>query len=436
VAGNSHNGTNNDFALVRYNADGTLDTSFSGDGMVTTAIGSGDDKGFSVAVQADGKILMSGESHNGSDYDVALVRYNADGTLDTSFSSDGLLTTAIGSGDERGRSVTLQSDGKILVAGNSHNGTNNDFALVRYNADGTLDTSFSGDGFLTTAIGSGDESVRSVTVQADGKILMAGESYNGSDRDFALVRYNSDGSLDKTFDSTFINTLDGTPSFTEDGPAVVLDADVQIFDAELSSLDNFDGATLTLVRNGGASTDDAFSATGTLGALTEGGNLVVGATTIGAVTTNSGGTLLLTFNANATNALVDSAMQQIAYANSSDTPPASAQLDWTFDDGNSGSQGTGGALQALGSTTVTITAVNDAPTASATATNPTSTEGDAAVDIFNTVNVSTIESGQTIEQIVLTVTNVTDGSNETINIDGSVVFLVNGDNDTTGSGYD
>ncbi|MCP4968103.1 MAG: hypothetical protein GY926_23065, partial [bacterium] len=86
--------------------------------------------------------------------------------------------------------------------------------------------------------------------------------------------------------------------------------------------------------------------------------------------------------------------------------------------------------------TITFTAVNDAPTASATATNPTHTEGDAAVDLFNTVVVSTVESGQTIEQIVLTVTNVTDGSDETITIDGSVVFLTNGDNDTTGSGYD
>ncbi|MCA9172775.1 MAG: hypothetical protein KDB23_34180, partial [Planctomycetales bacterium] len=111
----------------------------------------------------------------------------------------------------------------------------------------------------------------------------------------------------------------------------------------------------------GASADDVYSASGTLGALTEGGNLVVGATTIGTVTTNSAGTLVLTFNANATNALVNEAMQQIAYSNSSDAPPASVQVDWTFDDGNSGAQGTGGALQALGSITVNITAVNDAP---------------------------------------------------------------------------
>ncbi|MCP4388464.1 MAG: hypothetical protein GY802_09220, partial [Gammaproteobacteria bacterium] len=162
-----------------------------------------------------------------------------------------------------------------------------------------------------------------------------------------------------------VTTLDGAPTFIEDGAAVVMDADVQIFDAELASLDNFDGASLTLVRNGGASAEDVFSNSGLLGALTESGALVYNGTTIGTVTTNSGGTLVLTFNTNATSALVDSTLQSIAYSNSSDAPPASAQIDWSFDDGNSGSQGTGGALQATGSTTVTITAVNDAPVVTA-----------------------------------------------------------------------
>ena len=104
------------------------------------------------------------------------------------------------------------------------------------------------------------------------------------------------------------------------------------------------------------------------------------------------------------------------------------------DDGNTGAGG-GGTIE-LGTVNIDITGVNDAPTVSATATNPTYTAGDAAVDLFTTVNVSTVEVGQTIEQIVLTVTNVTDGSDETITVDGSVVFLVDGDNDTTGSGYD
>jgi hypothetical protein len=128
---------------------------------------------------------------------------------------------------------------------------------------------------------------------------------------------------------TFSDTLGGTVSFTEGGSAVVLDSNVQVFDAE-NSISNFSGSTLTLTSGGGANSQDLFSATGTLGVLTQGSSLTVGGITIGTVTTNSGGTLVLTFNSSATNALVNSAMQQIAYANSSVAPPASVQIDWTF----------------------------------------------------------------------------------------------------------
>ncbi|MCP4406749.1 MAG: hypothetical protein GY807_03145, partial [Gammaproteobacteria bacterium] len=238
-------------------------------------------------------------------------------------------------------------------------------SMTRYNTDGSLDTTFDGDGFATADFGSGNDYGHSVTVQSDGKILVAGYSYNGSDHDFGLVRYNADGTLDTTFDSN--TTLDGTPTITEHGAAVVLDANVEISDAELDALNsgsgNYSGASLTLVRNGGTNSNDVFSESGTLSALTESGNLVVGGTTIGTVTTNSGGTLVLTFNTNATTALVNSAMQQIAYSNSSGTLSDSVQIDWSFDDGNSGSQGTGGTLQGTGSTTVSITVVNSAPTA-------------------------------------------------------------------------
>ena len=130
------------------------------------------------------------------------------------------------------------------------------------------------------------------------------------------------------------------------------DAFRRTLDEELGAADNYSGATLTLVRNGGASTEDLFSATGNLSALTESGNLVLSVVTIGTVTTNSAGTLLLTFNASATQARVNETLQSIAYSNSSDNPPASAQINWDFNDGNSGAQGTGGALSATGSTTV------------------------------------------------------------------------------------
>ena len=113
----------------------------------------------------------------------------AEGDLDTSFDSDGKVTTAIGSSDDRARSVAIQSDGKIVAAGYSNPGSNYDFTLARYNTDGTLDTNFDSDGKVTTAIGGGYDPAYSVAIQSDGKIVAAGWSSNGSNADFALVRY-------------------------------------------------------------------------------------------------------------------------------------------------------------------------------------------------------------------------------------------------------
>ena len=101
-----------------------LDTSFDTDGKVTTPIGSGGDVAYEVVLQSDGKIVAAGYSHNGTNYDFAVVRYNTNGSLDTSFDTDGKVTTPIGSSGDEGRSVVLQSDGKIVAAGYSHKGPN------------------------------------------------------------------------------------------------------------------------------------------------------------------------------------------------------------------------------------------------------------------------------------------------------------------------
>ena len=359
VGGYALIGGTDDFALVRYNADGSLDTSFGTGGIVTTDIGTDADVGYSVAVQADGKIVIGGAAVIDSNAVFAVVRYDADGSLDLSFGTSGKVTTAIGMSNGNRASVTVQSDGRIVVGGSAFISTNYDFALVRYNADGSLDTSFGTGGIVTTDIGTNTDVGYGVTVQADGKIVVGGFAKIGSTNDFALVRYNADGTLDTTFDPAA--TLGGAVAYTVNATAVVLDSNVRIFDAELSVGGSFSGATLTLVRNGGPNEQDMFSATGTLGALTQAGNLVVGGTTIGAVTTNSDGTLVLTFNSSATNALVNSAMQQIAYANSSSAPPATVQIDWTFGDGNTNAQGTGEALTATGYVTVAITGQVNVP---------------------------------------------------------------------------
>ena len=199
LAGYVLNESDAHFALARYNIDGSLDTSFGIGGIVTTAVGSYYDIAYSVKIQSDGKIVVAGYSWNGSDNDVALVRYNIDGSLDTSFGIGGKIATAIGSSEDAALSMAIQSDGKIVAAGYSYIGRNRTFALARYNSDGSLDTSFGIGGKVTTAIGSASDQALSMAIQSDGKIVAAGSSENESDDDFALVRYNVDGSLDTSF---------------------------------------------------------------------------------------------------------------------------------------------------------------------------------------------------------------------------------------------
>jgi uncharacterized delta-60 repeat protein len=202
VAGDSYNGSfDSDFALARYDTNGTLDMSFGGDGVVTTAISADFDHAYAIAIQPDGRILLAGAGSLLGNYDFALARYLPDGSLDTSFGTDGVVTTAIGSSEDIAHSVAIQGDGGIVVAGSSVNGANDrNFALVRYNADGSLDTSFGGDGVVTTAFGSDDQIAYSVAIQPDGKIVAAGYFYNGADEDIAVARYTLNGSLDTSFD--------------------------------------------------------------------------------------------------------------------------------------------------------------------------------------------------------------------------------------------
>ena len=247
LAGAGDNTGNDDFALYRYNTDGSLDSSFGTGGKVFTAVGSGNDFAESVAIQSDGKIVVAGYSYNGSNDDFALVRYNTDGSLDTSFDSDGKVTTDVGSGSDVANSVAIQSDGKIVAAGYSF-GNSGDFALVRYNTDGSLDTSFDSDGKVTTEVGSGGDVAWSVAIQSDGKIVAAGYSYNGSNDDFALVRYNTDGSLDTSFDSDGKVTTD-VGSGSDVANSVAIQSDGKIVAAGNSKNGNY--RDFALVRYAG-----------------------------------------------------------------------------------------------------------------------------------------------------------------------------------------
>ncbi len=201
AAGISQGTTSSETALARYNADGSLDTSFGGDGKVTTPYGT-HSRAYAIAIQSDGKIVAAGDSGNPG----AVFRYNADGSLDITFDNDGVVLIGFDINNRNALfyAVAIQPDNKILVAGyyegpffapNLHT---TDFALARLNPDGSLDTSFGTNGKVLTNIGGG-EVVNALIIQPDGKIVAAGwtESFIGGG--FALVRYTTNGSLDATF---------------------------------------------------------------------------------------------------------------------------------------------------------------------------------------------------------------------------------------------
>lgn len=202
VVGAANNGTDYDFAVLRYNVDGSLDGSFGNQGIVTTPVGKSHDYAWSVAVQTDGSILVAGSAYNGTNSDIALVCYWPDGRLNPFFGTGGKVVTAVrGTSGEIGRSVALLKGGKILVAGYTDNGTvKQDIALIRYDSSGQLDPEFGTNGIVTTDFGGTDDYGASLLVQRDGKIVVAGYSKNsGGNNDFAMVRYNPEGTLDTTF---------------------------------------------------------------------------------------------------------------------------------------------------------------------------------------------------------------------------------------------
>ncbi len=219
VAGESYGGNQKhyDMAIWRYNTNGTLDTSFDLDGKVThhnAALGNGPDKGNSIAIDANGKILVAGDSgNNAGNLDMVIWRYSTNGTLDTSFDLDGIVTqdnAALGNGDDWGYSIIVDEKDRILVTGKSWNGSDYDMVIWRFYANGTIDTTFNASGPTkgivvshNAAGGNGDDSGNSITIDSNGKILVAGESKNNAgDLDMVIWRYNEDGTLDTTFNAS------------------------------------------------------------------------------------------------------------------------------------------------------------------------------------------------------------------------------------------
>jgi uncharacterized delta-60 repeat protein len=193
-------GPSDDFVLARYTASGALDATFDRDGKVTTDFGGRSDGAGDLAIQADGKIVAAGSGVPAQvrPLDFALARYNRDGTPDSTFGDGGkVLTTFEPTSIDRALAVLIQPDGKIVAAGGTRTGSAGAFAVARYLPNGSLDASFDGDGLVATPISSGF--VFDLALQPDGKLIAAGWSNPGG-FDIAMARYNPDGSLDASFD--------------------------------------------------------------------------------------------------------------------------------------------------------------------------------------------------------------------------------------------
>lgn len=179
-------------ALLRYTTGGTLDTSFSGDGKVVDLVLSNDsDLAYALEIQNDGKIVVAGYAGSEPLGNFTVLRHNTNGSLDTSFSGDGIVMTQITTGVDRAKALAIQSDGKIVVVGYG----NTRMVLVRYNANGSPDTSFSTDGIIVGDYGT----LNSVAIQNDGKIVAAGHQNTGSGYNIVIMRFNSNGTLDPDF---------------------------------------------------------------------------------------------------------------------------------------------------------------------------------------------------------------------------------------------
>lgn len=209
VAGHTYIGLNRAYLVIRYLPNGSLDTSFGNEGKVITQIGT-DGCPFSLEIQPDEKIVLAGMSTTESESFFTLVRYNSNGSLDSSFGEGGIVRTALESNKNFGRSILVQQDQKIVVGGNTKSfNTHTDIVLIRYNSDGSIDSTFGINGFVIANYNNENSFAASIISQ-EGKILVGGSAFpSNTQSSFLLMRYNSE-------------TNPGIANNTDEGPSVIV----------------------------------------------------------------------------------------------------------------------------------------------------------------------------------------------------------------------
>nr|WP_322710474.1 DUF4347 domain-containing protein [Nostoc sp. ChiSLP03a]MDZ8211571.1 DUF4347 domain-containing protein [Nostoc sp. ChiSLP03a] len=448
LAGYIGNG-NADYVLLRYNTDGSLDTSFGNGGKVNGT------KGYAVAIQSDGKIVVGGKDSNGSDIKFALTRYNTDGSLDTSFGSSGRVVVAIGTAGQEIHDIAIQSDGKIVVAGEVWkyvNGTSynqHDLAIARFNTDGTFDATFGDGGKVITPLSTNtSDHANSLSIQSNGKIVVAGYIESGNtdiNRTAVLLTYNPDGTLDSSFgtggqvitsirtryDADVITTqLDGkivivgnidgyfavtrylgvsniapaianwpeyAASYIENAPEILIaESNITVTDPDSA---NFHTGKLTArIKNGGSS-DDRLGIRNETQVNLNGNIIKYGTVEIG---TFSGGTgtedLVINLNSNATPVTIEALLRNITYTNFSENPSTTPRtIEVILTDGD-------GGISTAVTRTINVTPVNDAPTISNLLS--VTVNEDTSVTIPGIV-VNDLDAGNSLLSVTLTATKGT-----------------------------
>ena len=227
IAGESFNGTDYDILILRYNPDGSPDNSFGTNGSITYDGGSGYDFSNGISILSNGKLVVVGDSYNGTDRDILVLQYNPDGSPDKGFGTNGVVTYDNGNYDWS-CALAIQSDGKIVVGGWNHNGTDGDFLVLRFNPDGSPDNSFGTNGTVTYDSGNHDYGW-AVANQSDGKIVVVGKTHPAQmDTDVLLLRYNPDGSLDNSFGTNGVVTFDNYQGSLDMGYSVAIQSDGKI----------------------------------------------------------------------------------------------------------------------------------------------------------------------------------------------------------------
>ncbi|MCL1980995.1 MAG: delta-60 repeat domain-containing protein [Proteobacteria bacterium] len=198
VAGSSSQNNGLNFSLLRFNADGSLDPGFNGDGTVITSLSPGDDEALTVGLLSDGRIIAAGYAHNGRDRDLAMICFHPDGRLDTTFGDQGVVLTSIGNSNEEITAMTIGPSDMITVAGSTEGTAGRVLVVARFTPRGTPDEGFGEQGISLIAVGD-DASVEGLLERPDGTLILSGsytEKKNGS---AMLVGLRADGSVDSLF---------------------------------------------------------------------------------------------------------------------------------------------------------------------------------------------------------------------------------------------